>query len=84
MLPSCVPSPQALAEALKTNGSVTSIDLFVNSIGDEGAKARSATECSEVKSPQAFNAKSPRPGPEPKSPSPEHFFADPANATPFV
>ena len=61
MLPSCVPSAQALAEALKTNGSVTIIGLHENQIGDEGTKARSATECSEAKSPQAFNAKSPRP-----------------------
>ena len=30
---------QALAEALKTNGSVTNINLRDNKIGDEGAKA---------------------------------------------
>ena len=30
---------QALAEALKTNASVTNIDLSWNDIGDEGAKA---------------------------------------------
>ena len=30
---------QALAEALKTNASVTDIDLSGNPIGDEGAKA---------------------------------------------
>ena len=42
-----IPSPQALAEALKTNGSVSTI----YEIGAEGAKARSATECSEVKFP---------------------------------
>ena len=46
-----IPSPQALAEALKTNGSVSTIYLNINEIGDEGAKARSATECSEVKFP---------------------------------
>ena len=46
-----IPSPQALAEALKTNGSVSAIDLGFNRIGAEGAKARSATECSEVKIP---------------------------------
>ena len=33
------PFGQALAEALKKNTSVTSIDLGRNSIGDEGAKA---------------------------------------------
>ena len=49
-----IPSPQALAEALKTNGSVTEIFLGSNRIGDEGAKARSATECSKVTSPQAL------------------------------
>ena len=30
---------QALAEALKTNASVTNVDLGWNQIGDEGAKA---------------------------------------------
>ena len=49
-----IPSPQALAEALKTNGSVSEIYLNSNEIGAEGAKARSATECSEVKSRQAL------------------------------
>ena len=33
------PCGQALAEALKKNTSVTSIDLGRNSIGDEGVKA---------------------------------------------
>ena len=39
LLPSRFPFGQALAEALKTNVSVTSIDLVHNSIGDEGVKA---------------------------------------------
>ena len=39
LLPCRFPFGQALAEALKTNTSVTSIDLGDNSIGDEGAQA---------------------------------------------
>ena len=39
LLPRRFPFGQALAEALKTNASVTSIDLHFNSIGDEGVKA---------------------------------------------
>ena len=39
VLPHRFPFCQALAEALKTNTSVTSIDLYSNSIGDEGVKA---------------------------------------------
>ena len=39
LLPHRFPFCQALAEALKTNTSVTSIDLNSNSIGDEGVKA---------------------------------------------
>ena len=65
-----IPSPQALAEALKTNGSVTSIDLAANQIGAEGAKARSATECSEVTSPQALAKPKAWSGAQ----SPERFF----------
>ena len=39
LLPCRFPFGQALAEALKTNSSLTSIDLSENSIGDEGVKA---------------------------------------------
>ena len=39
LLPCRFPFGQALAEALKTNTSVTSIRLYCNSIGDEGVKA---------------------------------------------
>ena len=63
-----IPSPQALAEALKTNGSVTEIYLGSNHIG--GAKARSATECSEVTSPQALAKPKAWSGAQ----SPERFF----------
>ena len=38
MWPSC-PARQALAEALKLNSSLTTIDLSSNRIGDDGAKA---------------------------------------------
>ena len=62
-----IPSPQALAKALKTNGSVTFIDLAANQIGAEGAKARSATECSEVKSPQKVKAWSGAQKPQPRA-----------------
>ena len=44
VLPCRLPFGQALAEALKTNVSVTSIDLRSNSIGDEGVKAFSVPE----------------------------------------
>ena len=67
-----IPSPQALAEALKTNGTVSTIDLNRNQIGAEGAKARSATECSEVTSPQAL-AK-PKAWSGAQKPHPERFF----------
>ena len=39
LLPCCFAFGQALAEALKTNVSVTSINLGNNFIGDEGVKA---------------------------------------------
>ena len=55
---------------LKTNGSVTNIHLSFNRIGDEGAKARSATECSEVTSPQALAKPKAWSGAQ----SPERFF----------
>ena len=41
LLPCRFPFGQALAEALKTNVSVTTIHLYGNSIGDEGVKASS-------------------------------------------
>ena len=54
------PSPpprQALAEILRTNRTVTRIDLADNQIGDEGAKARKnspkATDLHHPPSPQA-------------------------------
>ena len=47
MNPACFPSArvgQALAESLKTNGSLGRLDLGNNSIGDRGAEAPAA-EC---------------------------------------
>ena len=67
-----IPSPQALAEALKTNGSVTLIVLSYNQIGAEGAKARSAAEGSEAKSLQAL-AK-PKAWSGAQKPQPRAFF----------
>ena len=57
---------QALAEALKINGSVTNIYLHNNQIGDEGAKAwcvvgsaesLNAAACHDVVSPTSFDRK---------------------------
>ena len=69
-----IPSPQALAKALKTNRTVTSIQLYGNQIGHEGAKARSATKCSEVKFPPSLRRAKPKAWSGDHKPSPAHFF----------
>ena len=51
MNPNCFPSArvgQALAESLKTNGSLKELYLKNNNIGDRGAEAPAAEACSPV------------------------------------